>query len=78
MNNYKKGQVVEIVDRVTLESSTIGTIQLVEEDDEIAGLSWLYVRSNNEEDNIQYDERIGNYWCVSESTSEYITILADS
>lgn len=70
------GAVVEIIDQVDLESKNCGTIKLIEPDNELADLTWLYIRANDESLNVNYDSRIGYFWRIIESVSPYLSLIA--
>ena len=50
----------------------LGVCTGITEDEEIDGLYYYYVRSNDENENINYDARIGTFWRLIESNSEKI------
>lgn len=69
---FSPGDLIDIVDDIEYDIIHSGTVRLVEPDDEIEGLMYYYVRSNKEEDNINYDPRIGYFWRLIESVSNKI------
>lgn len=71
---FNEGQIIGIIDNITGSEVTYGTIRMIEPDEEIDGLLWLYIRADNEELNThQLPNGSGiTYWRMIESTSEYI------
>ena len=63
----KVGDIIEVLDLVDYTVTYKGTIKMIEPDDEIPELWYLYVRANDESLNIQNDPRIGNYWDIVRS-----------
>lgn len=74
----KVGDIVMVVDKIDLDTTTTATIRLIEQDDEIEGLFWYYLVANKDEYNTQFDPRIGQYWSVIENVSNYIIPLAEA
>ena len=72
----KVGDIIEIMDNVDYSITTKGTIRLIEPDDEIPDLWYLYVRANDESLNIQLDPRIGNYWTITRANDEPIVSIS--
>lgn len=66
------GQIITIYDDIDYNITHNATIKLIEKDEEINGLYWLYLRANEEELNTNVDPRIGTFWRIIESTSEKI------
>ena len=60
----KVGDIIEVLDLVDYTVTYKGTIKMIEPDDEIPELWYLYVRANDESLNIHNDPRIGNYWDI--------------
>lgn len=70
MNNLK----ITITDEITGIQGT-GTVVLVEEDNEIKGLSWYYCISDNTEMNTNYEPKLDMMiWRIISSDSEYYFI----
>lgn len=72
MRLFKPGDVIDIIDDIDYDIIHTCTVRLVEKDEEIDGLYYYYVRSNDENENINYDARIGTFWRLIESNSEKI------
>ena len=72
MRLFKPGDVIDIIDDIDYDIIHTCTVRLVEKDEEIDGLYYYYVRSNDENENINYDNRIGTFWRLIESNSEKI------
>lgn len=70
--DYNIGDVVKITDKIDEEVSYAGTVRLIEKDEDIPELYWLYIRANNEELNIYVDPRIGEYFTLIEDCSDRI------
>lgn len=73
---FYPGDIVEITDRIDCKSTTIATVKGIEEDEEIKGIFYLYLVANEEALNNKFENKIGNYWEIIESTSPYINILS--
>lgn len=72
MRLFKPGDIIDIIDDIDYDIIHTCTVRLVEKDEEIDGLYYYYVRSNDESENINYDARIGTFWRLIESNSEKI------
>ena len=72
----KVGDIIEIMDDIDYSITTKGTIRLIEPDDEIPDLWYLYVRANDESLNNQFDPRIGNYWTITRVNDEHIVSIS--
>lgn len=72
----KVGDIIEIMDDIDYSITTKGTIRLIEPDDEIPDLWYLYVRANDESLNAQFDPRIGNYWTITRANDEHIVSIS--
>lgn len=70
--NYNIGDIVEIIDAINDDVVYYGTVRLIEEDNEIPGLFWLYIRANDEELNVNIDQRIGEYFIIIEDCNSRI------
>jgi hypothetical protein len=69
MNYLTFGCLVEVLDRVDLETTVQGTIRLIEPDIDNPGANWIYIRANEEALNTNQDPRIpGGYYCMMHST----------
>jgi len=68
----KVGDIIEVLDLVDYTVTYKGTIKMIEPDDEIPELRYLYVRANDESLNIQNDPRIGSYWTIVRTNDERI------
>ena len=68
----KVGDIIEVLDLVDYTVTYKGTIKIIEPDDEIPELWYLYVRANDESLNIHDDPRIGNYWDIVRANDERI------
>jgi hypothetical protein len=75
MEVFNKGDVVRVLDKVDLESEVVGTVAMIEPDNEIEGLYWLYIIANYEGYNTNFDPRIGNYWGIFEMDNPYISLV---
>ena len=60
----KVGDIIEVLDLVDYTVTYKGTIKMIEPDDEIPELWYLYIRANDESLNTQNDPRIGSYWTI--------------
>ena len=75
MNDYRVGDIVRVLDNIDLDTETVGTIRLIEPDNEIAGLCWIYIVANHESFNTNIDPRIGAYWKIFEMDNKYISLV---
>jgi hypothetical protein len=75
-NVFYIGDIVEVLDEIDCETKTIATIKLIEQDEDFNNIFYLYLIANEEALNVNIDQRIGNYWKIISSTSEYITLLS--
>lgn len=66
------GDVVIVLDDIDYELTNTATIKLIEDDEDIPGLLWLYLRANDESLNTNIDNRIGSFWRVIEYPSDKI------
>lgn len=73
---YDAGDIVEIIDQIDHETLTTATIKLVEQDDDIPEIFWLYLVSNKEEDNTHFDSKIGYFWRLIANTEPYIRLVS--
>jgi hypothetical protein len=69
------GDIVRVLDSVDLTTETVGTIRMIEPDNEIPGLCWIYIVANYEPYNTNFDPRIGNYWKIFEMDNKYISLV---
>jgi len=79
MNNTEQfyvGQEISIKDAIASDEYVSGTVRLIEPDNEIQGLLWLYIRANDESlnTNLLPNSNI-TYWTLIESTSNRIMIF---
>ena len=72
----KVGDIIEVLDLVDYTVTYKGTIKMIEPDDEISELQYLYVRANDESLNIHNDPRIGNYWDIVRANDERIISIS--
>ena len=72
----KVGDIIEVLDLVDYTVTYKGTIKMIEPDDEIPELWYLYVRVNDESLNIHNDPRIGNYWDIVRANDERIISIS--
>ena len=72
----KVGDIIEVLDLVDYTVTYKGTIKMIEPDDEIPELCYLYVRANDESLNIQNDPRIGSYWTIVRTNDERIISIS--
>lgn len=70
--DYNIGDVVYVEDLINDEIIYYGTVRLIEEDNEIPGLFWLYIRANDEELNVNIDQRIGEYFVIIEDCNSRV------
>lgn len=75
-NVFYIGDIVEVLDEIDCETKTIATIKLIEQDENFNNIFYLYLIANEEALNVNINQRIGNYWKIISSTSEYITLLS--
>lgn len=75
-NIFYQGDVIRVLDRIDGESTITATVKYIEEDDEIEGIFYLYLVANEESLNDKFDEKIGYFWTIIESSSPYITIVS--
>ena len=68
--------IIEVLDLVDYTVTYKGTIKMIEPDDEIPDLRYLYVRANDESLNIHNDPRIGNYWDIVRANDERIISIS--
>lgn len=68
----KVGDIIEIIDNIDYSIITKGTIRMIEPDNEIPDLLWIYVRANDESLNTQFDPRIGNFWTMTNNNDDHI------
>ena len=73
---FKIGDIVEIIDKIDTSISTIATVKLIEPDNEIPDLLWIYLMANEEVLNTNLYPMIGYYWDIIPSNSEYIKLLS--
>lgn len=79
MFKYEIGDIVEVADNIDPENqnTVIATIKLIEPDNEIPDLNWLYLIANEEALNCtDMHPIIGPYWAIKEDTSPYIRLLS--
>lgn len=75
--NFHVGQIVYLIDPIDESIKTIGTIRLIEPDEE-NGFLWIYVRANDESLNINVDRRIsGGYFTIIESTNPRLQVIGE-
>ena len=72
----KVGDIIEVLDLVDYTVTYKGTIKMIEPDDEIPELWYLYVRANDESLNIHNDQRIGSYWDIVRANDERIISIS--
>lgn len=73
---YEIGSIVRVLDDVTEDRFTIATIKLIEPDEEIPGVHYMYLVANNPALNVNTDPRIGLYWTLYPVTSPYVTLVS--
>ena len=75
--NFHVGQIVYLIDPIDESIKTIGTIRLIEQDEE-NGFLWIYIRANDESLNINVDRRIsGGYITIIESTNPRLQVIGE-
>lgn len=72
---YNVGDCVVLTDLVDPDIAEIGTIKLIEKDEEIEDLNWIYIRANKEELNDKFDDKIGNFYAIVEHVSNRLKKL---
>ena len=72
---YKVGDCVLLTDLVDPDTAEMGTIKFIEEDNEIKGLYWIYIRANKEDLNINFDNKVGNFYAIVEHISNRLKKL---
>lgn len=75
-NIFYPGDVVKILDKIDGESTIVATVRGIEEDEEIKGIYYLYLVANEDSLNDKFDEKVGYFWTIIETTSPYITVLS--
>lgn len=70
------GTICNLKDPIDPLNTTMCTVRLVEEDEEIPNIYYYYLRANNEEKNIHYDPRIGSYFDIIHSTSDRLVVMS--
>lgn len=73
---FQIGDIVEIIDKIDTSISSIATVKLIEPDNEIPNLFWIYLMANEEVLNSNMHPIIGYYWDMIPSNSEYIKLLS--
>ena len=73
---FQIGDIVEVADKIDTDVITTAVVKLVEKDEQIEDLEWLYLSANDISLNINYDSRVGNFWCIIESNSDYIRLVS--
>lgn len=79
MCKYEIGDIVEVADNIDPENqaTVIATVKLIEQDNEIPELYWLYLVANEEVLNCtDVHPVIGPYWAIREDTNKYIRLLS--
>ncbi len=72
---FHLGDIVLIKDQISPEYGDYGIIKMIEPDEEMDFLTWLYITADTEILNDKYDPRIGNYFTLIESHSPYIELV---
>jgi hypothetical protein len=73
---FQIGDIVEIIDKIDTSISSIATVRLIEPDNELPGLFWIYLMANEEVLNSNLHPTIGSYWDIIPSDSEFIKLLS--
>ena len=72
------GTLCQLRDLIDYDIKVDCTIRLVEQDDEIPTIFYYYLLANDDNKNIQYDPRIGNYFDIIVNTSDRLSVLSIS
>lgn len=72
---FYPGDIIQVLDRIDLETKTIATIKAIEQDHEIEGLFYLYLVANETALNDKYESKVGNYWDIITNISPYVKLL---
>lgn len=70
--SFNIGDVVIILDRIDLESKITAVVRLIEADEYFDDVYYLYLAAEDDSLNDKFDPRVGNYWDLIVSSSEYI------
>ena len=75
---FQIGDIVEVADKIDPENNpkVTATIKFIEQDTDIPEIFWLYLVSNDETMNTNFDSRIGNFWDMSVNMSDYIRLVS--
>lgn len=77
-DQYQLGDIVAVLDKISMEDYICGTIQKIEPAEEqydTEAFYWIYVRANEDFLNTNMDSDIGLYWTIVESTSPYLNLI---
>lgn len=75
---YNIGDIVELTDKIEPSIKTIGTVKLIEQDDEIEQLQWLYLVANDENLNIYSEPHVGIYWELARNNDPQLKKISDA
>lgn len=70
------GSICTLIDKIDPELGNLCTIRLIEPDEEIEGLVYYYLRAVDDSLNVNFDNRIGSFFKMSNNNDGYLQLIS--